>query len=146
MPVPQSDEVRADGALWWDRKIFLSPDLQGGVCPEAIDVTGRARYLFFGPYIELSTGLWRADVRFDLCTDASRCRLAVQFGAEPDYATVDVPFGISGSQLIRIEHSRHETGLGQIRLWLKKAAFHGEVRLSGASVSRIGDCKIEADS
>ena len=146
VPAPGSQDLQRDGASWWARELFLSPDSEGGVCPEVIDVTGRARYLFFGPYIELPSGIWRAEIRFHLCPDASRCRLAAQFGAEPDYATVDVPNGKPGSRVIRIEHARREPGLSQIRLWLKKAAFHGEVRLSGAAVSRIGDYSIDANS
>jgi hypothetical protein len=141
-----SQELQSDSASWWARELFLSPDFEGGICPAVLDVTGRARYLFFGPYIELSSGIWRAEVRFRLCPDASRCRLAVQFGVEPDYTTIDVPFGVPGPHAVRIEHKQSVAGLAQIRLWLKKAAFHGEVRFTGASVSRIGDCNTDASS
>jgi hypothetical protein len=133
----QAEQPAADRSSWWDREIFL--DSNGGHCPSEIDVTGRARYLFFGPYLPLAPGIWRATISVRLCPDAARCRLALQFGAEPDYDTVDLEFGVDGDHVVIVEHRRVEPGLGQVRLWLKKAAFHGGVRLSGAAVERIGD-------
>jgi hypothetical protein len=38
-----------------------------------------------------------------------------------------------------VEHPMDGLGLAQIRLLLKKAAFHGEVRFLGAALSRITD-------
>jgi hypothetical protein len=135
-----SADTPSPSATWWDRGDFLS-DAEGpaGTCPVAIDVTGRARFLSYGPFADLAPGVWRATVFLNLCPDAARCRLAVQFGAEPDYTTKDLEFRITGNHKVEIEHVIHQTGPGQVRLWLKKAAFHGEVRFAGAAVERIGD-------
>jgi hypothetical protein len=118
---------------WLAPSAFLSGN---GPCPEAVDVTGRARYLFYGPYAALGPGRWRATVFLHLCPDAARRPLAVQFGAEPDYTTLDLPFGVPGNHRVDLEHSLREGDAAQVRLWLKKAAFHGEVRLIGVSLGR----------
>jgi len=123
--------------VWWDRACFLSDEAPDRRCPEVIDVTGRARFLFFGPFIPLGRGLWRATVRLELCPDAARRTLALQFGVEPDYTTHDLPSGACGSLTPQIDFLCETPGTAQVRLWLKKAAFHGEVRLAGARVEPV---------
>jgi hypothetical protein len=122
---------------WWDRASFLSDEAQDRRCPEVIDVTGRARFLFFGPFIPLSRGLWRATVHLELCPDAARRTLALQFGVEPDYTTQDVLLDASGSLSPQLDFLCETPGAAQVRLWLKKPAFHGEVRLAGVRVEPI---------
>ena len=125
--------------IWWDPALFLRldpPDPQG---PSVFDVMGRARCLFFGPYLPLAAGVWRARVWLEICRDAARRPMAIQFGAEPDYSTIDLPFDRAGPLVATVEHPMDGIGLAQIRLLLQKAAFHGQVRLLGAAVSRIAD-------
>jgi hypothetical protein len=129
----------AGAALWWGREIFSSAEGPSGDCPPVIDLTGRPRYLLFGPYVALPPGLWRATAFVELCPDAAKRVLAFQFGAEPDYTTVDVIRGVVGRQVVELEHPMRSDGLAQLRLWLKKAAFHGEARFLGASLERMGD-------
>ena len=114
----------APSSQWWDRtQFFGGAEANVGKCPEVIDLTGRACFLFYGPYVPLTAGLWRATVTLTICADAARRPLALQFGAEPDYVTADLPFGVSGD----------------VRLWLKKAAFHGQIRFLGACVEPVED-------
>jgi hypothetical protein len=130
--------ILCDSALRWDRERFLSGD---GSCPSEIDVTGPPRYLIFGPFITLEPGLWRAEYDLELCPDASLRVLALQFGVEPDYTTLDIPRGQPGFRTVAIEHVLPVAGSVQLRLWLKKAAFHGHVRFKGASVTRVADAE-----
>jgi hypothetical protein len=138
-----TDSTVEDGVLsgeWWGPERFLSNEVRPeGPCPDAIDITGIARFLVYGPYVPLAPGVWRAVVSLHLCPDASRRLLAVQFGAEPHYDTVELPARVPGSHTVAINHVRREAGLGQIRLWLKRPAFHGEVRFEGASIRRLAD-------
>ena len=106
-------------------------------CPEVIDLTGRACFLFYGPYIPLVAGLWRATVFLTVCADAARRPLALQFGSEPNYATIDLPFRVPGDHRIVLEHLFDEGQSAQVRLWLKKAAFHGSIRFLGACVELV---------
>jgi len=135
------EPVRAEGsaAIWWERETFLSSESDDNRCPAVIDVTGQARYLTYGPFIELRPGFWRARVLLEVCIDAARRRLAVQFGVEPAYTTVELPYGVPGRHEIVVEHRLAEAGPVQIRLYLQRAAFHGEVRFLGAYLERLGD-------
>ena len=132
-------ETSTAGELVWDRNNFLSRDDPSGSCPPAIDITGPARFLWFGPYVPLPAGVWRAEVMFDLCEDAARGRFAVQFGCEPDYTTVDLPGRAPGRQCVVLEHRFSDEGLAQVRLWLKRAAFHGEVRFGQVTIAVADD-------
>jgi hypothetical protein len=104
-----------------------------------IDVTGRSRYLVHGPYVVLPAGVWRATASLDICADAARRRLAVQFGVEPHYTTQDLPYGVPGHHEIGVVFSLDEPGATQVRILLRRAAFHGEVRFLGARVERLAD-------
>jgi hypothetical protein len=139
---PLSDSVQGGArakSLWWGREIFLSRDGEDMRCPDVIDVTGRARFLVFGPYASLSPGVWRTVVSLEICPEAARRPMAVQFGAEPDYTTTDIEIGVPGPHSVEVIHAFREADQVQVRLWLKRAAFHGEVRLIGAHVERLGD-------
>jgi len=46
--------------LVWPREVFLDGDVPGEVLPPTIEVAGRARFLSYGPYLPLPTGLWQA--------------------------------------------------------------------------------------
>ncbi len=122
-------------AAFWERERFLSDLAQP--CPPVIDLTGPPRFVAFGPYVTLAPGCWRAKVILELCPEAARRRLAAQFGAEPDYATVALPAGVPGHHAIVIDHTFAAGDLAQARLWLQGAAFHGEVRFLGVEISPL---------
>ena len=136
-PAP-SDE--SPGGEWWGRELFLVGRGPYSPCPEIIDVTGLARVLVFGPYRELPAGIWRATVTLDVSPDAARRPLDVQFGKLPDYTTSPLPFGVPGRHTVKLEYVLRKSGLAEVRVNLKRAAFHGEIRLFGAKVERAGDC------
>lgn len=136
MPV-RPDGPPADSAQWWGREMFLSVDVPDGKCPPIIDATGRARVLMYGPYAMLAPGAWRAVAHLELCPDAAQRRLAIQFGVGQAYTTVDVPGGPLGLRKIQIDHVCREPGHAELRLVLKRAAFHGRVRFLGASIERV---------
>jgi capsular polysaccharide transport system ATP-binding protein len=136
-----TEAARAAGPLgdWWGRSVFQADaPAPGDPCPEVVDTTGLPRFLFYGPFAPLSRGIWRATVFLRLDEDAAACRLALQFGSEPSYAVADLAFGVAGDHRVELLHEFRGDEPSQIRLWLKKAAFHGKVRLIGATVERIG--------
>jgi hypothetical protein len=134
----QVDVASHVGALWWGRELFFTNDTADRRVPEVIDVTGRSRFLFAGPYVNLPAGLWRASVFLDICPEAARRKLAVQLGVEPDYTTVDLTQGQAGPQAVQVEHLMSGDGHAQVRLWLKRAGFHGEIRFSGVALEPTG--------
>jgi hypothetical protein len=126
-------------SMWWGRELFLSVDVPDGRCPAVIDVTGRARILSYGPYAPLGSGAWRAKAVMDLCADAARGRLALQFGLSTDFATLDVPRGPPGRREIEIDYFCETPGLAELRLVLTRAAFHGEIQFHGVDIQAIAE-------
>jgi hypothetical protein len=107
--------------------------------PEVFDLKGLDRHLFYGPYIELAPGVWRARVELELSEDASKRQLAIQFGIEPDFTVFEVPYRAEGRMEFELEYAVRNAGLVQIRLWLRRAAFTGKVRFGGVTLERVGD-------
>lgn len=130
----------------WDRSRFvIAPHLHP--CPEIIDLTGRARHLFCGPWANLTPGLWRATLRIGLCQDAARRLLAVEFGvAERGWTLNDVPVGAPGVREVEIEHEFLPGETALLRVLLKASAFHGELRFISASAERVGDPPFRAET
>jgi hypothetical protein len=124
-------------SLSWGLQMFRSADTSDGLCPEVIDITGRPRHLFTGPNLELAPGRWRATVSLELCPDAARRTFALDFGTGTDFAAKDIPHGVSGAMNVSIEHELKPGDLAELRLWLHRAAFHGEIRLLGAVLERL---------
>jgi len=132
-----ADETEVETRLWWGRELFLSGYSPPDACPETFDITGAARHLMFGPYIELTGGLWRATAELELCPDAARARLAVEWGSEPHYSSAMLEPGQAGLRTIALCHRIDRPQRMQLRLWLKKAAFHGTVSFVGVTVERL---------
>lgn len=52
-------EQPAPGDVSWPRQCFLSGDKPSTTAPVAVEVTGRARIIFYGPYLHLPRGRWK---------------------------------------------------------------------------------------
>jgi hypothetical protein len=137
---PALPPAPADGSIWWGREQFLSCSASGRhePCPEVVDVTGPERALVFGPYSSLEPGLWRATAMFELCPDAARRHLAVDFGAMPNFRVQEAPRQ-PGRHVIELEYEVQPDDLVEVRLLMRTAGFHGEVRFLGAWLRRLGD-------
>jgi hypothetical protein len=120
--------------------MFRSLEDSTNRCPEVIDLTGLPRCLFFGPYFRLSPGTWRASVELTLCKDAARRTLELDFGVDSssEYTRLRLPTGLVGHLRIELIHRVEATARAQVRLWLMRSAFHGEVRLHGVAMERLG--------
>src|SRR5579859_2657422 len=70
--------------LWWPRNLFRWGDVPDDECPEQMDVTGQARVLAFGPFVELQAGDWRAVISYEVCDQAARRSYLVEFGSGAD--------------------------------------------------------------
>jgi hypothetical protein len=131
-----------DGSIWWGREQFFSCSPSGRYepCPEVVDVTGPERALVFGPYFSLEPGLWRARATFELCPEAARRQLAVDFGAMPSFRVKEAPHQ-PGRHVIELEYEVQPDDLVEVRLLMRMAGFHGEVRFLGAVLERLGDAR-----
>jgi hypothetical protein len=141
-PGPVLPPPLADGSIWWGREQFYSCSASGRhePCPEVVDVTGPRRALVFGPYFPLEPGLWRATAMFELCPDAARRQLVVDFGAMPSFRFKE-PAHQPGRHVIELDYEVQREDLVEVRLLMRAAGFHGEVRFLGAFLERLGDAR-----
>jgi capsular polysaccharide transport system ATP-binding protein len=145
-PVSHDEAVAAAQAPgWWSPEMFHSPGTPDGRCPDVIAVTGRPRDLIFGPYISLAPGVWRATVFLEVCANASRCRLDLEFGVFPNYSKNPVTFLGPGHHKLEIEYTVAEAGDAEVRIVLIRPGFQGELRFAGVTVERIADAPALAE-
>lgn len=122
--------------------MFRTLETKDGICPPAIDITGASRCLVFGPYVQVSQGLWRGTVSVELCEEAARRRLAVQLGSiVGGFTTVELPNGIPGRHDVEVLHLMNEGDLVEMRVWTMTAAFHGELRFLGMTIEPVADAR-----
>ena len=121
-------------SAWWPAEAFLSRE---AAFPGAIDITGPARPLTFGPYARLRAGLWRAEATFEVCADAAAYDYVVDFGVLDDFAQQIVRPGAAGRHATVLERELGSEGSAELRFSLARAAFHGRFRLIGVRVTLL---------
>lgn len=103
-----------------------------------LDLTGRPRFLLFGPYIVLPAGRWRATYRLTFDERGSRHRFRVDWGRVDDWLFEEFVPGRAGVFEITQEYTLSVPAPAEIRIILMEAVFDGRMTFSGAEISRIG--------
>ena len=131
-----ASQVLADAPLdyeaWWPAALFHS--VQPGF-PDALDITGPARFLSFGPYVRLAPGLWRAEVELEVCADAAKYDYLIEFGLEGDFSQIIARAPGAGPHVAALTHRLAAPAPVEVRVSLGRAAFHGAFRLIGARLA-----------
>ena len=130
----------------WGRDLFFVGDMPTEPAKHAVDVTGRARCLLYGPYIMVPAGRWAANVVLACSKEVSGMAFTVEIlsGSErlggarlqPDSAgvfEVAISFTVEKSSALPLE----------IRIFNERAAFDG--RLGLASVTLIQSAGVSAE-
>lgn len=126
------------GAARWAPEIFqYTPGPEGAEQPGVLDITGRPRFLVFGPYMFLPRGVWRITARMGFDVDAGARPYQIQWGDSLDYVFHDFTPGQSGVFEITLEREWKTHAASEIRLMLVEGAFHGRLSWLGATVSRV---------
>jgi hypothetical protein len=120
--------------LEWDRPLFRFGDDPDEICPSRIDVTGPPRILFFGPFRWLDAGVWRAEIYVHVCAQAARRSYLVEFGSGQDLSLVRFGPLTPGLNRIAVEHPFESPATAEIRFWVARAAFHGDLCLLGVTL------------
>ncbi len=125
-------------ALTWEPELFFIP---GSPTPapanQVIDITGRARFLIYGPYISLPPGAWSARVVLGFSAEAAGGSFVIEVTAgtqlgytrvEPTGAQVldvDLQFTIDNS----VDHPI------EVRITNERAAFDGRLVLGYVTIT-----------
>jgi hypothetical protein len=126
--------VRPGAFAWWPYAVFLTA---AGQCPAVIDVMGRARVLFCGPHISLIEGQWQADIVFDITKEAATHDYLIEFGTTGRLSRIFYRPAKAGQQIVSLRHTARNNAPVEVRIELLRAAFHGELKLSGCWITKI---------
>lgn len=100
-----------------------------------IDLTGRSRFLIYGPYVGLEPGRWTATLRFTIESRRS-VPLAFYWGSTPDEELLEIEILEPGVYEINITHTLSDPKAVEFRIYLQRAMFAGSMVLEGLSVKR----------
>lgn len=115
-----------------------------GGTPE-IDLTGRARILVHGPYVQLPPGVW--EVRFEFAIDpmGKPLRFRFDWGVGDDMVTCNPTIHQAGRYSITLSRRWLESGPAQARIWMMQGTFDGHFEFHGCTVSRLADDETDRD-
>ncbi len=110
---------------------------EGGT--SSIDATGRARGIVHGPYVELSPGLWRAEIDVSVDPEGGKLPLFFEWGAGADFLRLPVKLTTAGVYCVSLERAWYSPEPAQVRLWISEPIFQGRIDFLGCRVTRLGD-------
>jgi hypothetical protein len=135
--LPSSLASEAPRRIELPREAFFHGDAPGEPCPAAIDLTGLNRILVYGPFLPLPAGAWRAEVRLALCEHGARRPMRLDFASGQAITAAAVTVGEAGEQRVIVTHEVIAGAPIELRLWLLRPTFHGELRFLGATLERV---------
>lgn len=128
------------GAVW---PLGLFFDLSGPVGAKAeagIDLTGRARFILFGPYIDLPRGHWGVTFRFRFEGQSGvKPHISLDWGTQSRFVSQEFTLGASGWYEIKLERTWRSVEPAEFRLQLLRANFHGVLLDASVMVERLVD-------
>jgi hypothetical protein len=124
--------TRTFGPITWARNLFYIGDEPGEPALRSIDITGRSRCLFYGPYMRLPLGRWKAHFLLAQSEEASGTRFVADifagntplaretfYSSQAGALTAEVDFEIDEATDTPID----------IRFFNDRASFDGRVGL-----------------
>jgi hypothetical protein len=87
----------------------------------------------------LPRGVWRAELKFELSDEASAYDYLVRFGTIGEF--VDLPYRpkAAGMQTVTLCYDVREHKPLELRIYLRRAAFHGTLKLEGAMLTKVSE-------
>lgn len=138
---------RGLGPITWERELFFIDDEQSGERPQPasrpVDITGRPRFVVYGPNISLPPGSWTATVALGFSEEAAEMSYLVEVCAHGQLAQMRIdPIGQRFVEA-NLNFSIDEPQLLQVRVWNERAAFGGRLALGHVSMTPHGHMRPE---
>ncbi len=132
------------GRITATRSLFYSTEANAPLSSPVVDVTGRARCLIYGPYIQLPQGDWtvRLVLAFPQEVVGTPFTLEVSRGDRSGWSEVGRMSFIAslGRYVGQVSFNhRDPSATLQFKLFIDKAAFDGRVSLGFAELQRLDD-------
>jgi hypothetical protein len=125
------------GHITWARDLFLEEHHQPAIRP--IDISGKIRYLIYGPYIALPPGNWVAEMVLGFSEDAIDMSFLIEVWAGSKLSAVGVHPSGPGLAQINISFALEESNdnLVEIRVMNERAAIYGRMALGQATLTLL---------
>jgi hypothetical protein len=104
---------------------------------QCMDIAGRARALFWGPYETLQPGLWRATALFSVDRWACRHIYRLEWGATADFATFEFKPCKAGVFEVSAERLWKGPEKAELRIILTEGTLGGAFEFLGAKLETI---------
>ena len=132
--IRQSAADAVPGLIALPRERFFNGDAPGEPCPEVLDLTGLGRILVYGPFLTIPPGRWTATIRLEVCEDAARRPFRIDFATGASVSQASFRPSGAGPLSASVDHQVTAASLAELRLWVLKPTFHGELRFLGATM------------
>jgi hypothetical protein len=119
----------------WARDLFLTEN--GQPATQAIELTGRRRFLIYGPYIRVPAGHWTAEVVLGFSQEAAEINFTIDAcaGAPLAVASIRPPKEGIFPVTLNFEVTEANDNLLEIRVVNDRAAFDGKMALMIVTLS-----------
>lgn len=121
----------------WRRDLFSYPKPpMTDEPPYTFDLTGRPKFVVFGPYLTMPVGRWTA--RFELIFDApaTRHRFRADWGGVAEFQSLEFRPERPGRYQIELTHEWAEAAPCELRLLALEGIFEGKVTFDGAEIGQ----------
>lgn len=134
----QAVAIYTEGHAHWRGEIFnyTSHTVRHEQDRTTIDLTGRPRFLIFGPYVAMPAGRWKAVIRLGFDQTAARYQYRADWGEQETYDSHIFRPLREGVYDLEMEFEWSKPSACEMRLLVLEGAFDGEVSFMGVQVSR----------
>lgn len=123
----------------WPASVF-NYDARTTTTPEGhrvIDLTGKPRFLVFGPYITMPTGVWAARARFSIDEGAVGRQFRLDWGTPTTWSEQTFRADRPGIFEMELTYDWATPAPSEVRLIIMEGCFTGEVALMGVEVRKV---------
>ena len=140
------------GPVTWERDLFILGDEEKRPhepvpATRPIDITGRSRFLIYGPYLALPPGSWLASITLGFSPEAAEMSYLVEIGAASAIlaTTTVAPRGAQSMEVnLAFAIDQSVGGPLDVRILNERAAFDGRLALGYVTLSPRGQIRNDA--
>jgi hypothetical protein len=134
------------GPITWERELFYMgkdpPDPLLAPASEPIDITGRPRFLVYGPYMTLPPGPWSANVTLGFSKEAAEMTYTIDIMADAARQLTHIRIQPGNERIVEAQlHFSIDDALAwgiEVRIQNERAAFEGRLALGDVTFTPHG--------
>lgn len=124
--------------LEWPTYALLRPEFPDRLTIGSIDLTGPARFIYYGPYFALSPGMWNAEIAIEVQDCLSDNRIAIDIFSEEVLAQISTKLPARGAYGCEIRFGINDASKPiEVRVQLLTGAIEGLFMVRSIRLVRI---------